>query len=249
MGTLLRQFSVILLYLHSGCVDTCNDLYTKKPMCNYRCVASASTDVALYQEDFPQCIWRCLRNELCRYINHNSITGACELGFVQCEYLKADVGFLFNMFGLPHDDCLHWRPSNQTGRIPIKTYQGSQLLHVARIVSENILLIGKYRSLDRDFWANKEDVRIRAYATNQSIEILTSENACSVLWMDYTAGKALHVGAVAGGHLADGTVTYVAKIMHNGQHVFGYYNSKRELAYYELSGVHTAASMQILVLM
>ena len=249
MGSILTQFRVILLYLYLGCTETCNILHTKQPTYNYRCVASPSTDVALYRADFPQCVWRCLRNTLCRYINHTSITGTCKLGFGQSDYLKADVGFMFNIFELPRNDCLLWGSCDEPGLVPIQAYLGSQMLYVARIVSKNILLIGKYRNVNRDFWANREGARVHVHETNQQIYILTKDEACSVLWMDYIAGKTLRVGTVTGGHLADGSVTYAAKITHDGQDVFGYHNPKSELAYYEFGGVWTAASMQILVLM
>ena len=246
MATLLIRISVVLMYSYMGYADACSILYTKQPTYGYRCVAG--TEMSLYHADFPQCIWQCLRKRFCRYINHNSVTGTCELGFVKCEYLKPDVGFMVNIFELPRNDCLHWGSRKEPGRVPVQAYQGSQMLYVARIVSENNLLIGKYRSVNRYFWANREGARVHVHETNQHIEILTKHEACSVLWMDYIAGKTLPVGAVTGGHLADGSVTCLVKITHGGQYVFGYYNSKSELAYYEMAGVRTATSMQILVL-
>ena len=236
----------ILLYLYLGFTYTCKISYTKEPTYNYRCVASSGTDVTLYHTDFPQCLLRCLRNQ-CRYVNHNSNNDQCELGYGKCEYLKADVGFMVNIFGLPRDDCLHWGSIDEPGRVPIQGYQGTRIIYAARIVSNNSLLLGKFHH--PAFWANNKGVRIGPiYENDQDIEVLTKDDSCPLLWIEYTAGETLPVGAVAGGHLADGSVTYVAKIT-DGDQLFGYYSPKTEMAYYEMSGVRTASSMQIFLLL
>ena len=61
---------------------------------------------------------------------------------------------------------------------------------------------------------------------NQNFEILTKDAACPLPWMPYTAGEPLPSGAVTGGHLADRSVLYVAKIVDNNYMFFGYYNPK-----------------------
>ena len=86
-------------------------------------------------------------------------------------------------------------------------------------------------------------------AENQNIEILTKDAACPLPWMPYTAGEPLPSGAVAGGHLADGSALYVMKIADNNYMFFGYYNPKESLAYYEHSGARTTTSMEMLILL
>ena len=73
--------------------------------------------------------------------------------------------------------------------------------------------------------------------------------AMTVPWMPYTAGEPLPFGAVIGGRLPDGSATYVAKVIHNSDVVFSYYNSRSALAFYEYYGPQTATSMDILVLL
>ena len=68
-------------------------------------------------------------------------------------------------------------------------------------------------------------------------------------WMSHTAGEPLLVGVIIGGHLADGSATYVVKVNDNNEFVvLDYFATKSALAYYEDYGVHTATSMEILVM-
>ena len=72
---------------------------------------------------------------------------------------------------------------------------------------------------------------------------------CPLPWMSYRAGDQLPFGTVTGGQLADGTVTYVVKVNHQGYISFGYYEPNAAVAYYERFGVQTTTSMDILVLL
>ena len=77
--------------------------------------------------------------------------------------------------------------------------------------------------------------------TDEDIELLTVDATCPLPWMSYTAGELLPIGAVTGGHLADGSETYVVKVNNNNDEfvVFGYYNNHSALVYYEGYGVQT----------
>ena len=120
---------------------------------------------------------------------------------------------------------------------------------MARTIIENTLLLGKFHIITKYFWANNAGVSVGPiYPANQEIELLTKDEACAVPWMAYTVGQTLPDGAVIGGHLADGSLTYVAKITHDSEEAFGYYSPMNTLAYYEKTGIHTTMSMDILVL-
>ena len=119
---------------------------------------------------------------------------------------------------------------------------------VGRTVSENTLLLGKFRIPSRQFWGNREGVRIILDETDQEIEIVTKDETCAIPWMAYTAGQTLPAGAVIGGHLADGSHTYIAKMTIGNSESFGYYNPNNKMGYYEFHGTHTTTSMDILVL-
>ena len=65
-------------------------------------------------------------------------------------------------------------------------------------------------------YANREGVQIGpVLETYQDIELLTVDATCPLPWMSYTACEPLPVGAVTGGRLADGSETYVVKVIHN----------------------------------
>ena len=250
MKTLMVILNIFLWYLPSELVTTCKNLYTKQPLNGYHCETNQYTSVTLHPAQYPQCVWRCLSKTTCRYINHNIDTGQCELGFGQCVSLKMNVAFSFMVFGPLRHDCLHWGSDVEPGRVPIQVLN-NYYNYVARIVNPNYVLLGRLNSKNEQFWANSESILIGPiYKTDQDIEILTTDDACNLLWLAYTAGETLPNGAVADGRLSDGSPTYVAKITHRNRQAFGYYNPISELAYYEAyKEVHTATSMDILVLM
>ena len=234
--------------LKSALVNACESRSTTKPIFGLGCLTNAST--AVCQTAHPQCVWRCLWKKTCRYINYNWSTGWCELGLGQCESLQSTTGILVNAFGPPRLTCLNWISSQGSGGLPIKI-KGYES-YAARITSGDAVLIGTfYTDHPRRFWANKEGMQIGPiFETDQDIEILTVDAACPLPWMTYTAGEPLPLGVVTGGHLGDGSETYVVKINHNNEFmVFGYYNRQSAFAYYEGYGVHTTTSMDILVML
>ena len=213
-----------------------------------RCLTTVST--AVWQIARPQCVWQCLQKKTCRYINYNSDTGQCELGLGPCESLQPAAGVMVNALGAARHDCLHWGSRKKPGWISVQARNGA--ISVARRVSGNVVLIGKINNLDNKFRANSEGTVVVTgpiQVTDEDIEILMVDAACPFPWMTYTAGEPLPAGAIAGGHLADRTTTYVVRITLNGKANFGYYESKSALAYYAHRGsACSSTSMEILVL-
>ena len=252
METSKVPFCIVLLYLHLEVASACDILVTGQPTLAYRCVANSGAQVGLIEAKFPQCVWRCTGKKICRYINHNSATDQCELGLGQCDSVEADVGFMVMAFGPPRQVCLQWGSSNEHGRVPVQvevTVQRANYIYVARIIYGDNVLLGKFKVGHGKYYANNEGAAIGPILeTDQEIESLTKDVTCTVPWMAYTAGETLPDGAVAWGRIADGSPTYVAMITHTGQHlIFGYYNPKMKLAYYEAAGPYTTISMDILV--
>ena len=203
--------------------------YTTKPIHGLRCHTTARIDV--WETAHPQCVWRCLRMKTCRYMNHNSDIGRCELGLGQCESLQQAAGYVVNAFGPPRHGCILWGPRQNPGWIPVQERGGA--LYVARIVSDDAVLIGKWNTGSELFRANIEGIKMGPInGKEHDIDFLFKGADCPLSWMPYKAGEPLPIGSVAGGHLTDGSVTYVIKIIIPNDVVFGYYNSKSALAYY-----------------
>ena len=249
MKTLVVIANIFVQYLHFGFVIPCKDLYTKQPISGFHCQTISNTLVMLHQTEFPQCVWRCLSEKTCRYINHNFANGRCELGLGKCESLKPNGTFSVMAFGPFRHDCLRWGPTVEPGRVPFKVLN-TYYSYVAKISSENNVFIWRFNIQSGKFWANKKGILIGPIrTTDQEIAILTKSEDCTVPWLAYTAGETLPDGAVAEGRLADGSPTYVAKVNHGGRLGLGYYNPKSKLVYYEAyTEAHTSTSMDILVL-
>ena len=246
MNTFQVIFHALLLYSQYLIVGACTYKFTKKPLYGYRCTDNSNTEVTVLQADRPQCVWKCLRLEACRHINHNHGTMQCFLGLGNCEALTPAFGCAVNIFGHPRDSCLHWGSRQDPGRVPIEIPGQSYL---ARIKEGNTLLIGKFDIGPTRFWGNNEGVVVGPeYDTNQ-IEFLTVDPACTLLWIPYTVGDSLPSVVITGGHLSDGSITYASKIIIGDYQGFGYYNSRTELAYHEWGGAQTTTSMELMVLL
>ena len=220
----------------------CEPRHTIRPLHGLRCLTTVST--AVWQTARPQCVWLCLHMKTCHYINYNAHAGQCELGLGQCKSLQPDIGIMVNAFGPLRLGCLHWGSKQKPGWEPVQ--EQNRGLYVARSASGDAVLIGKLNTKQNKLRANSEGAVI---VTDQDIEILLLDTACPFPWMPYMAGEPLPSGAVVGGHLADGTTTYVVKVTHNGKANFGYYEPKSALAYYVYHGARMATSMDILVLL
>ena len=117
------------------------------------------------------------------------------------------------------------------------------------MVSGDVVLIAKWNTGTELFRASMEGIRIGPInGKEHDIDFLFKGADCPLSWIPYTAGEPFPFRSAAGGHLADGSATYVVKIIIPNDLVFGYYNSKSALACYALRDLSTATSMDILVL-
>ena len=155
---------------------------------------------------------------------------------------------MVNAPGPPRDTCLQWGSSQEIRLAPLKIRSD---VYVGRAVIGDSVVIGNLYHRSGHFWANAEGIGISLMdGANSDVEILTKDVACPLPWMPYIAGETLPYGAVTGGRYADGSDTYVVKVMHStGTPSWGYYHPASALAYYELWGALTASSMEILVIL
>ena len=237
---------VLLLCSQSTGITSCDLKYTTQPLYGYRAIASSNIDEIVLQIDQPQCVWKCLSMNSCRYISHNSGTGQCVLGLGKCESVAAAVGGTIYAFGPPRDSCLQWSSTQVSGRVPFETNQR----RLARTKVGEALIVGKFPVSAGVFWANNEGKKFGPIdQTDQDIEFLNADPACTLPWIPYTAGELLPAGVISGGSLPDGSITYVCRVVQSGNFVFGYYNAGSERAYFENAGAKTSTSMQLLILL
>ena len=159
------------------------------------------------------------------------------------------VGVAVSAFGPPRDTCVHWGSIQEHGRVPVEV-QVRKVRYLARIKTQDTLLVGKNRPESGTFLANNEGESVDPiHESDQHIEFLTMDSACTLPWMPYTAGAILPNGAIGGGLLPDGSTTYVCKVTRGARLVFGYYNTEEELPFYEWYSPRTKTSMDVLVLL
>ena len=247
MGALKAIFYILHLCSHFLSVTACDVKYTNQPRYGYGCVASLNTEIML-QTDRPQCVWKCLKLKMCQYINHNDATGQCDLGLDKCASLVPVVGVTFSAFGPPRATCVHWGSKTEYGRLAVEVRFLDIVMSLTRITIDHTLLVGKFYPHTGVFWANNQGEEVGPVLDD--IEFLTMDPSCTLTWMPNTAGRLLPAGAVIGGHLADGSTTYVSKVTRDdGWEAFGYYNTDEQLMYYNLDVPYTRTSMDILVLL
>ena len=211
----------------------------------------SSSDVVVHQADRPQCVWRCLKMQNCRYMNHSPESDLCEIGLGQCESLKPAVGTMVNVFLQSRDDCLHWGSYQEPGRVAVGDVDVA--VYVGRTMHGEAMVVGKFLDVDNydpHIWANDQGERFSVdYGSDNAVEVLSTTAGCPLFWVSYTGGNPLPVGAVAGGYLVDGTVTHVALKMYASSVAYGYYNTDTEMVYYEFGGAQYSTTMEILVLL
>ena len=109
-----------------------------------------------------------------------------------------------------------------------------------------------WKAPSRMGWSIEDQQRRLASGTNarnwSRYWISHHGSTCTLPWMSYTSGDLLSVGAISGGIPLMGPL-HSSKVTHGDQLALGYYNTKPELVYYQLGGVHTKTSIEILALL
>ena len=133
----------------------------------------------------------------------------------------------------------------------MQVFDGAARTLVSRIRRGSSIIVGKFLIDPGHFLGNYDGRKISAESPDDEIAILTIDEACTWSWLPYTSGEVVPVGAVIGGHLASGSLIYVAKMYHDGGRLlsFGYYSSENVMGSYEYGGAHRTTTMDILVIL
>ena len=118
-------------------INACAVKYTKPPMCGHRCIARSDTTITLWQKDHPGCMLKCVQLKICHYINYNYDTGQCDLDLDKCESLIPSVGVTLNVFGAARDNCIHWGPRQQHGRVAVELQEQGYVMYLAWIATDD----------------------------------------------------------------------------------------------------------------
>ena len=240
-------YTVCCIYIHFAFVIGCQVKNTRSPLLEYRCIPNSSDEVIFRQDGHPQCEWRCMSMDSCRYINMNPSNLSCEMGFGRCMYLEPSPGYMIKAFTIPNLMCIKWVRGEEAGLERIHVFGGTNIVFQSRTQRGPSTILGRFVNHTREFRANFEGRRLIAVSTNDVIEFLTIDKNCTWSWFPYTSGEELPVGPVIGGYLASGSPVYVAK-MYYGEHripAFGYYSGVGRYEY--LDAARTATTMDILV--
>ena len=245
IATLLVLFYILFLFSLSLSGTACDIKHTNEPLHGHHCVARAHSEITVSQKD---CMTQCFRKKMCYFINHDYGTDQCHLGLDKCESLVPVIQGTVQVFGPPRYNCVHWGPRGESGRERIEVLFNGCFLYLARVLIGDALIVGKFKPHYGNFQSNKKNMDVgRIKETDHDIEFLIMDPACTLLWMPYRAGELLPNGVISGGHLADESTTYVAKVIHDIEPSFGYYNTKSELAYYKMGDLSTTSTMELLI--
>ena len=234
--------------------NSCRLTYVNKPSIDYKCVSNTLSDLEIWHSTgLPQCQWRCLTIKQCHFLNYNASSGQCELGFRHCVSLWPALGVWGNAYGSTRNACLQWRSDQPTGLMPVGKSDGGGA-YVARVVIGQALVIGKFMVNGGRMYANNENTAVDLlYDVTLGHELLMVDPICPLSWMQYTPYTEIPSWAVLGGHMADGSPTYVVKVhhVHHGKSnlVPGYYSPKTGLAYFDFIGPKTSTDMMILIVL
>ena len=246
MGISQVMSPVLLLYYQALLCIACDFKFTRKPLHGHFCTTTSNnTEITFWQTDRPHCMSNCVWMKTCRYMNHNYDTGQCILGFDQCETLVPVVHGTVNVFGPPRDNCLSWGPKNEPGRYPV-----NEPILAGRAWIGDALVVGKVDPVPAQvgtYWGVTEGRQVGISGTE--VEYLTMNPVCTMSWIPFVAGEELPAVVVKGGHLSDGSVTYVCRVNHYGTLIIGYYDDGTKLAYYANRGTQMTITVEILVLL
>ena len=239
------------IYIYVESVIGCQVRNTKWPLLHDRCIPNSSDKVIFSQAARAQCEWKCLNMESCKYININPSNVSCEMGIGRCMHLEPSAGYMVQAFTISNRLCIQWGSDQQMGREIVHVFDGATRILVSRIRRVSSIIVGKFLIDPGYFFGNSEGHKISAESPDDEIVILTIDEACTWFWLRYTSGEVVPVGAVIGGHLASGSLIYVAKMYHDGGRLlsFGYYSSEDVMGRYEYGGAHTTTTMDILVIL
>ena len=214
----------------------CHQIYMKPGRRGQRCITG--TEVYRNYTDVPQerCMWHCLRDLYCKFINYNDVGSYCLLGHGPCVSMEPDNDFVTNTLTM-EEPCLVWvrqdtiPPSTDSTSIikfrmfPDSTDENTAM--VARAVLGSQRIVGRYRTGNAAGYYTFNG-QVSAFSAG-NYEVLTLSPRCKASWVSYDSesGNALPDGSVIGGS-HNGEPLYVVQKFSSpdNAYVVGYYSHR-----------------------
>ena len=258
MGTTSAYFIHIInicchLILLQNPVLPCKTRYSAAPVNGRRCISNYDTNT-IPAKSYGYCMWKCLSQDWCRYMNYNTMDGQCSLGAKICGALATVPGFRMILFYPRREQCTEWVPytvnPNPVGLVTMQT--GIDKQFVARVQNQSHVVPGKIHPHYRDsFWASTGAQVVSYYHAQNvaAVEVLTIDMACLQFWVAMETGSSLPDGALMSGYLGDGTPLYTARFLVNTLLIYAYYNPETDMAHGEKYTAQVSTNFEILVVL
>ena len=228
-------------------VTCCESFHLRDRLLGYGCAWNNQviiTDVAEHE-----CVLRCMLDKSCTAVNYDVQDRVCMRMEVPCPVLETHQHTHYQILAPPPmDGCVQWLVSNDWNSPRMVKYNNKpgSVHGVARLDSAGELLPARWpRDSQKAFTVQNNDE-----FSHIVFEVLVVNKSCSLGWVNYNAssGNPLHPGAILGGHLADGTLVYVALFpVTSSRKLVGYYNHETRLGtFYYYKVRNTQGSMEIL---
>ena len=165
-----------------------------------------------------------------------------------CTELLEDSDYQVQHFGKMGDWCIYWAPypDHDIRLLP----SDDECVLPARYMYSSHIIPGRLALGDDALYTIFEGNRLNTYDTIGQ-EVLQVHPQCHAIWMRYTVGDVIPMGAVIGGYIAGvgGYDLYIIKVPpHNGYDQFGYFDPKLNQGIVDLYGMQTYTEMEMLVL-
>ena len=259
---LIMENNVTSLYFTSICchllflwypVLSCQLRYSAQSLEGQRCPSNNNTKTFV-GKSHGFCIWKCLSHERCFYVNYNTVSAQCSLGFNICAARTTAPDFIMSPFYPKRKECTEWVPysvnPHPVGLVTMLTSILKQF--VARVTYQSHVVPGKlHPNYKNSFWTSLGSQAIKHfYAQNTpAVEVMTIDVSCLQFWVALRTGSSLPEGAFMAGHLNDGTPLYTARFWTGSKLIYGYYNPQTKRAHGEESVVISSSTFEILTVL
>ena len=226
--------------------------YSTPQVVGQSCISNHDTK-AFVAQSHGYCMWKCLSQERCFYVNYNILSGNCYLGFNICAAQATATDLTLNQFYPRKGECMEWVPytvnPHPVGLVTMLTGKARQA--VARVQYQaGVVVPGKLHSNYKNaFYTSLGSTKISHFQSQDitGIEVLAVDVACLQFWVAMEAETSLPEGAVMAGHLNDETPLYTARFWPRSKLNYGYYNPQTNKAHGEQAGVQSSTTFEVLV--
>ena len=259
---IMRNASVSSLYITIICYQllfllhpilSCQLRYLAEPLEGQRCLSNNDTKIfADKSREF--CIWKCLSQERCFYVNYNTVSGKCFVGFDICAALTTAPDFTVTPFYPTREECTEWVPYTVNPRpVGVVTMlTGIPKQFVARVTYQTHVVPGKiHPNYMHSFWTSLGSQVVNHYYAQDvpAVEVMTIDVSCFQFWIPLQTGSSLPEGALVAGHLNDGTPLYTARFFAGSKLIYGYYNPQTKRAHGKETIIRSSSTFEVLIVL